>query len=833
MLITNFAAGELAESLFGRIDIPQYFSGASKLENFDVIPTGGIIRRSGMERITQLDNDGRLIPFVVNRDFSFILYLTPGRISVFKLENGRVSGEPAVFDNAAGARLFDNLNEINEVQFAQNFDTMILVHENYHPLEIKLENNNLNLRAFYIDYKVTIVADEELSDSLIEFDNFYFENNILKSENNYPVSVSFFNGRLVFAGTKNNPQRVFISSSGDIHNFSTYKKFLFEEKEYLSIFGSIEKDGSIEVTPTDIPIKFVKPINEYFVDSIYFPKGARISALIGNRMEIEPGTMHYLFDEARIENELNLNLNIYNTAETKDGRGWYNNSTRISVIHYRYVRDATEFSGSVNRDSETEEYICHGVNNIQITSRSRNRTIGINNNEWTSWENRIIRAVKIGGNEKVAALDDDTLKHLLQETLIDIESDLRKRFNEGVNSAYNTTMDRLYITSQSYSFTQAIQNTIENFMFTRISGTMKYYLKSECGLFEKIYIDLPANYRISILPFLRAVQNIYINFYSKNPRSDSHPAPDNGFTFEIASDMNDAIRWLAVNKGLIIGTESAEWIIPPGVHATNVQAVLNSRFGSDKMQGTAIGDATCFFQAGKKALIEYYIPQQDNHFRANNMAMLSENMLRESPAKEFDFLTSPYTKLFITREDGTAATLLYERSSGTFAWGRITTAGKIKSSAVIPGTDGYDELYLLVDRSGDYFLEVLHEDSGVYLDSYRQWDRDSSDYSGDFTTGDGWIGYPYTSRVQSMPVLANAKMKPNNIKNLLIRFMDSFMPKVKSLPNESTDIIPCTEPYTGIWKKNFPGVWERDVMFEFIHDKPTRCKILSIYAEVN
>ena len=80
MLITNFANGELSPTLFGRADLPQYFSGAARIENFDVIPTGGLKRRSGMERLTQLTDWGRLIPFIVNREVAFLLYLIPGYI---------------------------------------------------------------------------------------------------------------------------------------------------------------------------------------------------------------------------------------------------------------------------------------------------------------------------------------------------------------------------------------------------------------------------------------------------------------------------------------------------------------------------------------------------------------------------------------------------------------------------------------------------------------------------------------------------------------------------------------------------------------------------------
>ena len=173
--------------------------------------------------------------------------------------------------------------------------------------------------------------------------------------------------------------------------------------------------------------------------------------------------------------------------------------------------------------------------------------------------------------------------------------------------------------------------------------------------------------------------------------------------------------------------------------------------------------------------------------------------------------------------------------------------------AVLPGADGNDDVYLAVERGGAYFLETLREAGAVYLDSFERWTGTNQDYSDDALVLDGatgaarpkplapapaedavmWIGYPYVSRARSMPVLANNRMKPNNIKTLLVRFLDSFMPTIKSLPNGATDTIPRKEPFSGVTGVPFPGVWDTDVMFEFIHDKPAGCKILAISAEVN
>jgi hypothetical protein len=330
---------------------------------------------------------------------------------------------------------------------------------------------------------------------------------------------------------------------------------------------------------------------------------------------------------------------------------------------------------------------------------------------------------------------------------------------------------------------------------------------------------------------------VYIPFYTREIIEDRHPIPDDGFTFEIASDMSDAIKWIGQNKNLLVGTETAEWVIPSGVNATNIQAIINSRYGSDNIQGTSIGDAFCFIQTGRKAIVEYYIPQQDTNFRANNMAMLSKNMLHESPVFDFDFVSAPYTKIFISREDGTVVCLLYERLTGTFAWGRITTQGNetrgyIKSVATLPG-EGQDEVYFVVERSGTYFLERLDgRGEAVYLDGFHE----GAPGPGEVQAG-AYSGFSYESRVRSMPVLANDRMKNNVIKSLSVRFQNSYFPRVRSLVGVNrevqTDSITREEPYSGIVQIPFPGQHDRDVFFEFVHNKPTGCHILAVNAEAN
>jgi hypothetical protein len=311
--------------------------------------------------------------------------------------------------------------------------------------------------------------------------------------------------------------------------------------------------------------------------------------------------------------------------------------------------------------------------------------------------------------------------------------------------------------------------------------------------------------------------------------------------------------------------------------------------------------------------VEYYIPEADSYFRANNMALLAPQMLNESRPKEFDVASAPYTKLFITREDGQLVTLLYERSTGTFAWGRVTTGEVLKNTmsdeeknkakeewekkvdesrrqyalphpgsfvqpqklerviesrvqcvTVLPGPDGYDDIYLSVERNGVFYLERLREAGMVYLDSWKEWKWETPEektsllaqYTSDAVVYDvvedktyrlngdlpeqsqegrrRWIGYKYTSILRSMPVQPNEKMHHANITGLQMRISDSFVPRAREKKDawdssESSGM----EPKSGVEVIDFIGGADRTAQFEILTDKPGRCCVLSVYGRIS
>lgn len=82
---TSFAAGELSPLLHARVDLAQYANGVGKLENFIILPQGGLINRPGTAPMTGVAGymAVRLVPFVFSEEDSLCLAFGDGFVDVY------------------------------------------------------------------------------------------------------------------------------------------------------------------------------------------------------------------------------------------------------------------------------------------------------------------------------------------------------------------------------------------------------------------------------------------------------------------------------------------------------------------------------------------------------------------------------------------------------------------------------------------------------------------------------------------------------------------------------------------------------------------------------
>lgn len=191
-------------------------------------------------------------------------------------------------------------------------------------------------------------------------------------------------------------------------------------------------------------------------------------------------------------------------------------------------------------------------------------------------------------------------------------------------------------------------------------------------------------------------------------------ADDNAVAFTLNSDDVNAIKWLAPNeKGLLVGTTRGEWQVKPStlneaITPTNISAKPSTRHGSADVAPVTANRAVLFVQRAGRKLREFAYLFEVDGFRAPDMTLLSEHILRPG-ITELAYQEQPQAIVWAVRSDGVLLGFTYERDQDVVAWhrhelGGFSNAGGtaipvVESVAVVPAPDATrDELYLAVKR---------------------------------------------------------------------------------------------------------------------------------------
>lgn len=266
---TTFTAGEVSRTLLGRGDLRAYENGALTLQNVFIQPTGGVTRRAGLRYIDTARGKGRLIAFEFNTEQTYLLVLTDGKMDIY------ADGfHMATLDAAWSAE------QIQNIAWTQSADTMLLVHPDLPPQRLTRNSGGvfmLNNWGFYtsdgnvreqpyfkfsdtsitltpsgmtgevtltasanvfteahegtrlrIGQKEVIVTDFNsptvvtvtvIETLLATTPTIDWQEQAFSPVRGYPGMVAFHQGRLVIGGSRDLPNRLWFSKSGDLFNF--------------------------------------------------------------------------------------------------------------------------------------------------------------------------------------------------------------------------------------------------------------------------------------------------------------------------------------------------------------------------------------------------------------------------------------------------------------------------------------------------------------------------------------------------------------------------------------------------------------------------------------
>lgn len=268
-LKTTFTAGEVSRSLLGRSDLRAYDNGALTLRNVFIQPTGGVTRRAGLRYVDTAPGIGRLIAFEFNTEQTYLLVLTDGQVDIYAAGSHMATlGAPWT---AA---------QVSSVAWTQSADTMLIVHPDVPPkilarnsggdftlsdwvfltdddgviaqpyfkfsgIDVTLaaaavtgtttltasapvfssdhEGTRLRVSGREVDIAevnsptiVTVNIIETLAGTSPTID---WEEQVFGPARGYPSTVAFHQGRLVIGGSRDLPNRLWFSCSGDLFNF--------------------------------------------------------------------------------------------------------------------------------------------------------------------------------------------------------------------------------------------------------------------------------------------------------------------------------------------------------------------------------------------------------------------------------------------------------------------------------------------------------------------------------------------------------------------------------------------------------------------------------------
>ena len=388
LALTSFVSGEFSSKLDGRTDFAKYQTSCKTLENFLIHPQGAATRRVGTQFISEIKNSTkktRLIPFEFSTTQTYILEFGNQYIRFYKDKGQILSGGSAyeISSPYLEAELFD-------IKFAQSADVMYLVHPNHETSKLSRTGHTswsldeveftdgpylaVNTTSTTMSPSattgngITITASANTFVStdvgrLINFSNGYAKITAFSSATSvtadvkddfdttsantdwklgafsdttgHPSCVSFFEQRLVFAGTSSEPQTLYFSKSGDYENMTAgtnaddamvytiasnqVNVIRFLKTQRTLIVGTVGGEFTVSadgtdaaVTPTNITIKRQSSYGSANVDAI--PAGN--ATLFLQRAKRKIRELSYNFD---VDGYQAADLTILNDVVTKTG----------------------------------------------------------------------------------------------------------------------------------------------------------------------------------------------------------------------------------------------------------------------------------------------------------------------------------------------------------------------------------------------------------------------------------------------------------------------------------------------------------------------------------
>jgi hypothetical protein len=370
--------------------------------------------------------------------------------------------------------------------------------------------------------------------------------------------------------------------------------------------------------------------------------------------------------------------------------------------------------------------------------------------------------------------------------------------------------------------------------------------------------DIHPDYLTNIIQYIKTKYSLYSEFQPftakyHNIKVEEYSDAGCGFTFGISGGTGEFITDIQENQDIIILTAKSERMADYTINGETQLVRKISGEGSEPVKTALSGAALYSMRAGNRSMQKL---QWEPSMNAPGMIQTNRRNsdILDSFETRFMYASETYPKKIrlVSAEGGVVAAQLL---LGTEAFYRETTPGKILDMQ--PFKAGRDEnIYAARNIDGAVWLDVLVDSIGrgehIFLDSWR-FNGNKDDYTGDAVLydkaadrvyrydeavpadADYYIGYPYMSKIRTLPSAGFGDMRPVRLPRVKARLRDSCMPFINGFP-EGDDLNPniITDSEgrrSGIFNVPVPGTNNCDAAYEIYTNYPDSLSILAIYEE--
>ena len=683
-----FNAGEISRKMDGRSDLEVYKTGCRDLDNFFVLPQGGVERRAGTEFVQFAGSGGtpdgtnpaRLIEFDFSSDIRFVIELGTSYAKVHYTDN---LGVDQVVDVTGTVPAYTT-TELRQIQFNRKYDTLILTCPTKETQVLKRATITPTFTIEEISYAYPPLMEKNITSTTIDPSaptNIYTGTTTLTASTNLfnagHVSSHWAIDHIRAADKKEIGQTVGnnVTAQSDPLDAS-FSNWAFETSDTWSASVIIQRriaggtwtnyvviadtrSGSArnfkyassvpEGANTELRVSYITgSANGNFkfsleADNIYHKGLIKITAVAGSDVIISSAV---------------LSSNVV-TIDTATAHGLSTGDyVLISGLGYTTTNPNIEAQITVT-DADTFTYALTG-NEIFITSSSSII-------EATSRATATVVSMIQGGN-----FDDPNNPTVPQDP------DATLHWSEGAFSTF-----RGFCPASEF---------FENRLW--MAGSKDEPADIFASVFGEIFNFLPGT--LSTDAIKRTI--------------DSPEEP----------------KWLESKRYLFLGTAGTAVSIRSSdrdslITQNNITTLVENAYGSAALQAEAANDVIVYVQRDGLKVRELVYSQGEDTFVGNDLNLISEDVT-DSGIVEMFVQKEPNQFVWCIKENGDACVLTYERGQQVRGWGRINTDGEYYSAAAIHNS-GEDVVWACVKRGAKYCIEKFHprKDLNWYVDSGKQY----------------------------------------------------------------------------------------------------------------